>query len=445
MNHGLLRMTQTWSSSTIESQYTYRLFHYFGDPSMRIRTAVPAVITVQHSDSIQCGSQGFTVSGVNLPDATATLTIPGRIIGSVSIVNGTGTIPTTPYSAPWLLLTVSAPEGIPHVDTIWVIPGQLSVSVQKQDVKCKGKSEGSAELTISCGIHPVSVNWAFGPTSLSISQLPAGTYHFSVTDGASNTYIDSVVITEPAAPLAVTGNITPVLCYYGANGTISTSVSGGVLPYQYKWGNGTTASSLQNLAAGNYVLTITDGAGCVRLDTFNVVQPLPLKVDVDVIHDMTNSCTGQATALPTGGTPLYTYLWNDPAAQSAVTATGLCPGLVRVTVTDNNGCMAIKAFTLYNTSGIEEATEHRWSVFPNPITTNTLHIHLPESDQTEERLVAELYNATGQLVSSYTILLAEKKIVIDPFPSQPGIYQLIIRREDFTQVLSEKIIRLEKP
>lgn len=445
MNHGLLRMTQTWSSSPVEAQYTYRLFHYFGDPSMRIRTAVPTQLIAQHNDSIVCGNPGFAVSGVNLPEATATLTIPEKIIGSVALVNGSGIIPTTPYASPWLLLTVSAPEGIPYSDTIWVIPGPLSVSVQKLDVKCHGKAEGAIELTVACGVSPVTISWAHGPATASLSQLPAGTYHYAVTDASSNTIIDSVVISEPPTPLQVNANVTPVLCYYGANGSIQTSVSGGVPPYVYKWGNNTTGTSLSNLAAGNYALTITDGAGCIRLDTFIVTQPQPLKVDADITHDMTNTCTGQATALPSGGTAPYTYLWNDPSSQTTVTATGLCPGLVRVTVTDLNGCMAIKAFSLYNTSGIEDADPGVSRIFPNPVTSNALFVELPVHEQTHQTLTAEVYNTSGRLVNRYVLISENRQLVISPFPDAIGLYHLIIRRDDYSILVSEKIARIRTP
>ena len=48
----------------------------------------------------------------------------------------------------------------------------------------------------------------------------------------------------------------------------------------------------------------------------------------------------------TGGTTPFTYLWDDPGAQSNATATGLCDGTFCVTVTDANGCVAIDCITI---------------------------------------------------------------------------------------------------
>ena len=45
---------------------------------------------------------------------------------------------------------------------------------------------------------------------------------------------------------------------------------------------------------------------------------------------------GSATVVPVGGTPGFTFLWDD--GQITATAVGLTPGLHTVTVTDMNGC-----------------------------------------------------------------------------------------------------------
>lgn len=60
------------------------------------------------------------------------------------------------------------------------------------------------------------------------------------------------------------------------------------------------------------------------------------------------SCAGTATATPNGGTPPYTYLWNDPSAQTTETAVGLCAGTYSVTVTDANNHTATSSVTIVN-------------------------------------------------------------------------------------------------
>ena len=53
------------------------------------------------------------------------------------------------------------------------------------------------------------------------------------------------------------------------------------------------------------------------------------------------TCTGTATATVTGGTPPYTYQWDDGTQATTASITGLCAGTYHVTVTDNTGTTAI--------------------------------------------------------------------------------------------------------
>ena len=50
---------------------------------------------------------------------------------------------------------------------------------------------------------------------------------------------------------------------------------------------------------------------------------------------------GQAEISQVGGTAPYTYLWDDPTAQSTALAGGLSPGTYSAVVTDANGCTAL--------------------------------------------------------------------------------------------------------
>ena len=54
-----------------------------------------------------------------------------------------------------------------------------------------------------------------------------------------------------------------------------------------------------------------------------------------------SSCTGTATVTVSGGTPPYTYQWDDSQAQTTQTAINLCAGTYHVTVTDNVGATQV--------------------------------------------------------------------------------------------------------
>lgn len=63
-------------------------------------------------------------------------------------------------------------------------------------------------------------------------------------------------------------------------------------------------------------------------------------------------CDGSITIAPSGGVGSYTYLWNDPSAQTTATATSLCAGLYQCIVTDSIGQFS----TIKNISLTDPAT-----------------------------------------------------------------------------------------
>ncbi|MBI1287084.1 MAG: tandem-95 repeat protein [Flavobacteriales bacterium] len=130
---------------------------------------------------------------------------------------------------------------------------------------------------------------------------------------------------------------TEPLCNGNANGSINITVTNATPPLTYSWSNGATTEDLNNVAAGTYVVTVTDAQGSVLQQTIQLTQPDVLGTTVDVQDEtIVNGCNGSATANPTGGTGPYTYLWSD--GQTTQTATGLCAGIYTVTITDANGC-----------------------------------------------------------------------------------------------------------
>jgi PKD repeat protein len=131
---------------------------------------------------------------------------------------------------------------------------------------CNDNNNGSIQLTVTNGIQPITYSWNTGATSASIFGLAAGTYVVNVnTNGCS--FTETYTITAPVA-LNVSLNVTPAT--NGNNGSASTTVSGGAAPYTYSWSNGATTSSINNLAAGNYSLTVSDNNGCWYVEQFIV-------------------------------------------------------------------------------------------------------------------------------------------------------------------------------
>ncbi len=153
---------------------------------------------------------------------------------------------------------------------------------------------------------------------------------------------------------------TKVTCPDGDDGTATIAVSGGVPPYSYSWNTTPTQSSAtaSGLAAGSYMVYISDGGGNTGSFVATVTQPGPVKlkkVYTNVTCYGANDGTATVTVI-SGGTPPYTYSWLTSPPQLGQTATGLAPGKPKVITTDANGCTGKWTFK------IDE---------PNEITTST--------------------------------------------------------------------------
>lgn len=159
----------------------------------------------------------------------------------------------------------------------------------------------------------------------------------------------------PAVPFNATTFNTPATCNGACDGTATVTPQGGTAPYTYLWSNGSTIASPTGLCAGTYTVTITDNNGQSMVQSVTVTEPAAIQATfVNTVE--TVSCNGTSQVTPSGGVPVYTYLW-DSGNQTSFTATGLCEGTQCVTITDSEGCSIEACTTINSVVGIEELTE----------------------------------------------------------------------------------------
>jgi SprB repeat len=89
-----------------------------------------------------------------------------------------------------------------------------------------------------------------------------------------------------------------------------------------------------------YTVSLTDGAGCPLVLSSEIEEPTAVTVVLSATGETSAGANnGSASALPVGGTPGYTYLWNTNA--TTATINNLTPGSYTVTVRDANGCSTV--------------------------------------------------------------------------------------------------------
>ncbi|MFH1321411.1 MAG: T9SS type A sorting domain-containing protein, partial [Bacteroidota bacterium] len=83
-----------------------------------------------------------------------------------------------------------------------------------------------------------------------------------------------------------------------------------------------------------------------KSNTSSISGAVALSVTTTTTVATFGNCDGSATVTASGGTPPYTYLWDDPNSQTTQAATGLCAGNYSVTVFDANGDSIVASVTV---------------------------------------------------------------------------------------------------
>lgn len=229
--------------------------------------------------------------------------------------------------------------------------------------QCAGfAGDGTVEFIITGGTAPYTITWDNGTYS-SVGTIATGviggTHNFVITDanGCTAEVLD-VYIAEPT-PI-VFQNITMFNppCNGDATGIVEVVVTGGTGTLTYNLVNGATNETNNtglfiNLTAGAYTLTVTDGNGCsVSPDErITLTEPTPLQIAFSRnIGEFSDSVkcpydkTAYVTALPSGGTPDYSYYWSNGEASHSIANLG--KGDYVFFLRDANGCFIKDTFTV---------------------------------------------------------------------------------------------------
>ncbi len=148
------------------------------------------------------------------------------------------------------------------VDDLYLSPcTQMELLVETTPESCVDADDGTASIQVFGGVPPYSIAWSDNGSGSNRGNLAPGIYNITVTDNGNNTYQDVVFIDE-ADPIDISFNVQIATNSTSQDGSIQSIVSGGASPYAYAWSNGATTPNINNLAAGQYSLTLTDANGC---------------------------------------------------------------------------------------------------------------------------------------------------------------------------------------
>ncbi|MBL7777219.1 MAG: gliding motility-associated C-terminal domain-containing protein [Chitinophagales bacterium] len=233
----------------------------------------------------------------------------------------------------------------------------LTATSSHTNVTCFGANNGSITLTVGGGSPPYSFQGnPVPPGTTTLPNLPPNTYAGNLTDANGCSVALSETITQPAQ-LTLTETHINVSCNGGNNGSIDVTVNGGTTPYSYLWNDGNTNQDRTGLAIGTYTLTATDFNTCTATVSVTLTEPSALSISETHVNVLCNgNPTGSIDITVNGGSPNYTYLWND--GNTNEDRTNIAAANYSVTATDANSCTISTSVTITQPTALSASSSH---------------------------------------------------------------------------------------
>jgi hypothetical protein len=120
LNIGKLSMAHFWSDPEGYQTVQFEDFHYFGDPTMEIWTALPVPLSVAHPTTLRSGSSVLTVN-VDQDGALVSLVKDGAILATSNSEGGRAVLSFNPVSAGSIYVTATKHNYLPYEGSISVL------------------------------------------------------------------------------------------------------------------------------------------------------------------------------------------------------------------------------------------------------------------------------------------------------------------------------------
>ena len=145
----------------------------------------------------------------------------------------------------------------------------LTITTQvDSEIMCYGDSTGQISVSASDGFPPYTYHWSNGETTQMVSNLPAGDYTVTVTDGCPNSVSETATLTQPdSLDATFEAKLYRFMFFDMCYAHITASVTGGTPDYSYEWydldGNQLGTDDNVWVDAGDYyIFIVRDANGC---------------------------------------------------------------------------------------------------------------------------------------------------------------------------------------
>ncbi len=222
-------------------------------------------------------------------------------------------------------------------------PDGLVVDLLLTQPVCAGAKNGSVQTETSGGTPPYLYVWNTGNQAADLTQLDAGEYRVTVSDGNGCVVVsDTALLFADQVMLTALDSFADVRCAGIDEGYLSVVVVGGEPPLIFYWDGQGGGPVLPNAAAGTHLLEVSDTRNCRIRDTFFIKGPeTPLQIEVEAVGAVfcAGEPTGRVDLATSGGTPPYQWLWSNGAQTEDLPA--VPASVYAVSVQDALGCSMV--------------------------------------------------------------------------------------------------------
>jgi gliding motility-associated-like protein len=179
--------------------------------------------------------------------------------------------------------------------------------------------------------------WDDGSDGPILSVMESGQYFVTVSNGSCET-IDSIQIEFTDLP-NVSFLTTDIDCGGANNGSINTIIEGGA-NLDFLWSNNAITPSIENLDAGDYGVTISQGVNCSFDTIISITEPAVLDFNLTSLPEECPGFSNGSIALEiiSGGTPPFLFGIAGEDLSDEFNIDNLSPGQYSVIVQDSNMC-----------------------------------------------------------------------------------------------------------
>jgi len=315
-------------------------------------------------------------------------------------------------------ITVTDAVGVEEICSVELFqPTAITITnVIEVDPMC-GMMDGSLEIiavpqsggALSDLMYSIDGGMTFQSSNI-FSNLGADDYLIIIADANGCFIVESRQLVDATTVIV---NLTSSMCEPGGTIAIDIEPSGGTLPYDYLWSNGAITQDISGAPQGSYTVIVTDREGCSAEGSYTV----------DNCCDTSMFCTanvteiscaggsdGEITIVPTGGSGIYSYAWDNGATTATVQNLGV--GFYNVTVTDDTGCESICGVAVTEPTAIIIAditsTNSNCGAADGTLTVTAT----PQSNSTLADLVYSIDGVTTQISNNFTGLSAGSYTVV---------------------------------